>query len=100
MLCDKANAARLLDGLEQEGLVGRQRDPGDGRRWFVALTPEGEARRRAADTARRAAIRERRAGLQEPDKARLIGLLRPLTAGLDEHLHRAVSQPGADRQAT
>src|SRR4051812_14784797 len=38
---------KLVDGLEQAGLVRRERDPADRRRYALVLTAEGEAARAA-----------------------------------------------------
>lgn len=41
LLCDKANASGLMDRLTALGLATRIRDPQDGRRVVVSLTPYG-----------------------------------------------------------
>ena len=38
----KGAMTRLVNGLEERGFVERQQDPEDGRRWFIALTPNGQ----------------------------------------------------------
>jgi DNA-binding MarR family transcriptional regulator len=43
LLCDKGNASGLVDRLQAIGLVDRRRDPADGRRVQLALTPAGHA---------------------------------------------------------
>jgi DNA-binding MarR family transcriptional regulator len=40
---DKGSVTRLIDQLEERGLLKRQRDPGDRRVVFLALTPAGRA---------------------------------------------------------
>src|ERR1700754_4415 len=54
-------ATRMIDGLEQRGLVTRRRDPDDGRAVLIALTADGEdalRERRAQMLARRRAMFE------------------------------------------
>ena len=38
----KGAMTRLLDGLEERGLVRRHPDPDDGRRWLIELTAAGK----------------------------------------------------------
>ncbi|TKG70788.1 MarR family transcriptional regulator [Prauserella endophytica] len=45
---DKTRLIALLDELEHDGLIVRERDPADRRAQTVRLTPEGEARHAAA----------------------------------------------------
>jgi DNA-binding MarR family transcriptional regulator len=40
---DSGNMVELIDTLEELGYAGRRRDPGDRRRYLVALTAEGRA---------------------------------------------------------
>lgn len=42
LLCDKSNASGLIDRLVTQGLVDRARDPVDGRRVRLSLTPLGQ----------------------------------------------------------
>jgi DNA-binding MarR family transcriptional regulator len=54
-------ATRMVDGLQERGLVTRRRDPDDGRAVLIALTADGEAalrERRAQMLARRRAMFE------------------------------------------
>jgi MarR family transcriptional regulator, temperature-dependent positive regulator of motility len=41
LMLDANNCVILLNGLEQDGLIERTRDPEDRRRHIVAITPEG-----------------------------------------------------------
>lgn len=42
LLASQGNITRLLDRMEQDGLVRRRQDPGDGRISQVQMTPAGE----------------------------------------------------------
>ena len=42
MLCTKGNVTRILQGMEQEGLISRKGDPNDGRITLVHLTRMGD----------------------------------------------------------
>jgi DNA-binding MarR family transcriptional regulator len=66
---------RLMDGLLADGLVSRDRDPGDRRRYRISLTPQG----RKALTAARTVVRE-------VEKT----TLQPLSAAERATLHRLV----------
>src|SRR3954465_12419897 len=48
VLLSPAGTTHLVTRLAREGLVRREVDPTDGRRWFTVLTDEGDARLRAA----------------------------------------------------
>jgi DNA-binding MarR family transcriptional regulator len=50
MMMDANNCVILLNGLEEEGLIARTRDPEDRRRHIVAITPKG---RKALENAER-----------------------------------------------
>src|SRR5262249_41152251 len=82
MGADSAAVVRLVDSLEKRGLVRREDDPSDRRRWTLALTPSGEKLSR--DVARlQRGIRERlRSALTEREMRALLGLLDKAIAGI------------------
>jgi len=43
IFADRPNITRIVTGLERRGLIDRRRDPSDGRRMLVHLTPEGRS---------------------------------------------------------
>ena len=58
LVVEPYNVTRLLDRLEDEGLLRRERAPGDGRGAFAALTKKGAALRKEMWTHYRRAILE------------------------------------------
>jgi DNA-binding MarR family transcriptional regulator len=72
---DPSDMVRLMDGLLADGLVSRDRDPGDRRRYRISLTPQG---RKALTTARTV--------VREVEKT----TLQPLSAAERATLHRLV----------
>lgn len=79
----------LLNPLEADGYLSRDRDPTDRRRHVVTLTPTGEQQLDHATTAQRHAEDEILAGLTNPQRAQL----RDLLLALRDHL--ADEQQGA-----
>jgi DNA-binding MarR family transcriptional regulator len=75
-----SNLVGVLDALEEEGLLGRARDPADRRRHLVGLTPRGLKRLSQAQAAARAAERELLAPLAAEERAELHSFLRRLAA--------------------
>ena len=72
---DSGNMVELIDTLEKLGYAGRRRDPGDRRRYLVALTDEG----RTAHAAMTAAVdRYTRRFLEPLDPAEQAGLVAAL----------------------
>ncbi len=69
LMLDANNCVILLNGLEEEGLIERTRDPEDRRRHIVAITPKGApgAREGGAQARDR---RGRRPRQPEPGRAR------------------------------
>ena len=75
--------SRLVQRMEQDGLVERRRDPGDGRAFTLVLTRGGRACFRRAHAVYRAALREhlgRHVGAA--DATRLAGTLHGLAGTL------------------
>ena len=52
-MLDANNCVILLNGLEEEGLIERTRDPEDRRRHIVAITPKGYRASRRRSTSSR-----------------------------------------------
>jgi MarR family transcriptional regulator, organic hydroperoxide resistance regulator len=81
----RPTATRMLDALEREGVVTRERAADDRRCVHVALTGEGEDRLRAA-SAERIAWRERIfADLSPSERAETARVLTRLSALIEEH---------------
>lgn len=84
----------LIDGLEGRGLVSRERDAADRRRFVLALTPEG--RGLLASIGREVALQEEEllGGLAAGEREELAELLGRLAAahGLDREVHRGYSR--------
>lgn len=75
---------RMIDRLEEAGLVERRRDPGDRRAWLIHLTtrshPVIAELHRLADDLSVAAME----GLRQDDRERLAGALRTIHANLTD----------------
>ncbi|TDU89115.1 DNA-binding MarR family transcriptional regulator [Kribbella voronezhensis] len=74
---DPSDMVRLMDGLLADGLVSRDRDPADRRRYRISLTPQGK---KALSTARTV--------VRDVEKT----TLHPLTATERATLHRLVTK--------
>jgi DNA-binding MarR family transcriptional regulator len=72
----------LLNPLEAEGLVARERDPGDRRRHLVTLTPAGEQRLERASRAQKDTEDVLFAGLDDAQRDQLRDLLLATRDGL------------------
>jgi DNA-binding MarR family transcriptional regulator len=79
---DPSILVTMLNPLEAERLVARERDEHDRRRHLVTLTAEGEAKRVSAARAQREVEDELFAGLDEEQREQLLGLLTTLQDGL------------------
>lgn len=75
LLVTKGNVAGLLDRLECAGLVKRQPDPDDRRSHRLYLTLTGRAAFESAAPALEAMLAQQLEGLDECDRAQLMGLL-------------------------
>ncbi|WP_110339000.1 MarR family winged helix-turn-helix transcriptional regulator [Prauserella flavalba] len=75
---DKTRLIALLDELEHDGLIVRERDPADRRAQTVRLTPAGEARHAAAKADIRKMENELLAGLPRDEQRTLRTLLTKL----------------------
>ncbi|NHC45818.1 MarR family winged helix-turn-helix transcriptional regulator [Motilibacter aurantiacus] len=72
---DASTVSRHVQSLERLGLVGRERDPADGRAHRVAVTSAGDEALDSARDARRAVLDAALAGWEAADRERLAGLL-------------------------
>src|SRR4051795_10980998 len=58
VLLSPAGTTHLVTRLERDGLVRREADPTDGRKWFAVLTDAGDAALRAARPTHNDALRD------------------------------------------
>lgn len=84
---DKSTITRIIDRLEQMGLVRRIADPADRRVQRVVLTPQGLAQREIARAAHDRSVERRMSTLDECEQQQLRDLLDKLRVGLDAELH-------------
>lgn len=82
MNVDPSILVTLLNPIEADGYVSRQRDPTDRRRHVVTLTPAGEQHLTSAARAQRNAEAELFAGLTDTQREELHKLLLALSEGL------------------
>lgn len=80
---DKAQIARLLQQLQDRGLLARQADPADGRRQQLALTDAGRAAQRLMARQRQRFASQMTAGLDAAEQAQLLALLQRLVHQID-----------------
>ena len=59
VLLSPAGLTHLVTRLECDGLLRREVDPNDGRKWFAVLTDDGDAKLRAARLTHNAVLRTR-----------------------------------------
>lgn len=86
---DPSILVTLLNPLEADGYLSRERDPADRRRHVVTLTPAGERRLDRAAHAQREAEDEILAGLTESQRDQLRSLLLVLRDSLASQDHCA-----------
>jgi DNA-binding MarR family transcriptional regulator len=82
---DPSILVTMLNPLEDDGLISRERDPGDRRRHVVTLTPAGEQHLVRAAQAQREAEDELFDVLDDEQREQLRGLLMLLQEGLTSH---------------
>jgi DNA-binding MarR family transcriptional regulator len=93
---DPSVLVTLLNPLEADGFVSRQRDPTDRRRHVVALSPAGGQHLAAAARAQRAAEDELFTDLDHNQREQLHQLLLSLQANLHPGQAPRCSPPAAD----
>jgi DNA-binding MarR family transcriptional regulator len=91
---DPSVLVTLLNPLEADGYVSRQRDPADRRRHVVALSPAGGHHLAAAARAQRAAEDQLFSGLDDNQREQLRQLLLAIQAS---HQPGSCAPPAADR---
>lgn len=89
LLVTKGNVTQLLDGMEKDGLIVRQRD---GRAKRIHLTERGRELRLRAVGAQEETIATEFASLSIEEQRQLVDLLRKLDRGLDS---RRQSKPAS-----
>jgi DNA-binding MarR family transcriptional regulator len=89
LLFDKSTITRIIDRLEQAGLVQRIADPTDRRVQRVVLTAAGLEQRNQARTAHERSLERRMAVLDADEQRSLCALLAKLRDGLQAELARA-----------
>ncbi|WP_067482040.1 bifunctional helix-turn-helix transcriptional regulator/GNAT family N-acetyltransferase [Actinomadura hibisca] len=72
---DAGYLSRMLTRFEGDGLVTRDRAPGDARRQVVRLTPRGREVFQTLDGRSAAEVRDLLAGLPDADRRRLVGAM-------------------------
>ena len=94
---DPSVLVTLLNPLEADGYVSRQRDPADRRRHVVALSPAGATHLAAAARAQRAAENELFSGLDQDQREQLRQLLLALQASVHPSQASPCSPPAEDQ---
>jgi DNA-binding MarR family transcriptional regulator len=69
----RSGLTRLVDRLEQRGLVERRRCPTDARGFLAALTEEGDRRLEEARRTHLAGVRQRFLDKLEPEELEILG---------------------------
>lgn len=87
LILTSGGMTRIIDRMEEAGLVGREPSPGDRRRQLVALTPAGRAKLDEALRVHAETLREHFAGpLAEEQRRALVDALRTLRTSAREEL--------------
>jgi DNA-binding MarR family transcriptional regulator len=86
LLVARSTITRIIDQLEQAGLVRRAADPHDRRAQRAILTPAGVKRREAAQEAHRSSLERRMQALDSAEHAHLGELLDKLREALQADL--------------
>lgn len=89
LLFDKSTITRIIDRLEQAGMVRRIADPADRRVQRVVLTVAGLEQRNLARAAHERSLERRMAVLDADEQRSLCALLTKLRDGLQAELARA-----------
>lgn len=92
LLFDKSTVTRIIDRLEQMGLVHRRAEPGDRRVQRVVLTDQGLTLRERAQAAHEHSMEHRMAVLAPEEQRSLYRLLAKLRDGLQIELHHSPPQ--------
>ena len=93
---DPGYLSRILDRLEQKGLIQKVQSPSDGRQRLLRLTPDGEAAASLLDQRSREEIGEMLGNLSEHDQNRLIQAMNTIEQLLGDGLK--YSEPYVLRQ--
>ena len=80
---DKAQLARLIKGLRDQGLLHAEADENDRRNVRLSLTPDGQAVQRALMRQARSLGEQAVAGLSSTQRSQLAKLLRRIKGNLD-----------------
>lgn len=92
ILRSSGNLTMVIDNLERDGLVRRERDPNDRRVMIVSLTPAGEALVQEIMPQHARGIAELFSVLSDQERAQLAHLTRKLGLHARERLEREVSR--------
>jgi DNA-binding MarR family transcriptional regulator len=96
LLCDKANASKIIDRLETQGLASRTPDPRDARRVVLSLTAAGSTALESANNLRAEALRRAFAPMQDESVSQIGRSLITLVA----RLRTALDHGASGRRAT
>jgi DNA-binding MarR family transcriptional regulator len=75
---------RMIDRLEESGMVERRRDPADRRAWQIFLTPKALPLIDRLHAIGEAMVEDALRGIPEPARDMLIGTLEQITANLND----------------